>query len=132
MQSLTHTIDDRMQRFITQFGNLPSGARPLHDFDARQHGAKWVQRLLGKGVACSYVIGYQHADRWWTWFFERRSANSNAAHCEVWIVESYDSSGGGSSHAYCFLPRSGFWKRFEECAAPTADNPAPPISAAFE
>ncbi len=132
MQSFTYTVDERMQRFVSQLGNLPLGARRLHDFEARQHGAQWVQRLVGKGVACSYVIGYQHADCWWTWFFDRRSADSSPAHCEVWVVESYESTGLGSSHTYCFIPHSGSWKRFADCRGPTTESAAPPTSAAFE
>ncbi len=110
MHSEFLTIDHRLESFVAQFGKLPDCARRLADYEARQHGASWIRRLLGKGVACSYVIGYAHHNQWWTWCFDKRVENSEAPNdVEVWSVEAYDSRGESWTDVFRYNIADGRW-----------------------
>lgn len=99
-----------MEDFVAVFGELPDGACKLRDYDARYHSDTWIQRLLGEGIVCDYVVGYQLEDKWWTFCFDRREEVS-ADDEEVWVVEGYDSAGGSSRESYLYCPALGWWRR---------------------
>lgn len=108
--STSRAIEQRMEDFVTVFGDVPRSARKLEDYEARHHSDTWIQRLLGKGLACHYVIGYQLADTWWTFCFDRRDT-SNAGDEEVWVVEAYDSAGTSWRGNFLYRPSLAQWRR---------------------
>ena len=99
-----------MEDFVAVFGNVLRGARKLADYDARHHSDIWIQRLLGEGIACDYVIGYQLDEKWWTFCFERRQG-SYGADDEAWAVEAYDSNGGSWRGNFLYSPTLARWRR---------------------
>lgn len=112
MREIVNTIDHRMESFIARFGEIPPEAQRLTDAEARQHGASWVQRVLGKGLACAYVSGYAVEDDWWTFCFERdRAPGPGRGNAEVWTVEGYDSRGGGWRERFHYWPDIDLWQR---------------------
>jgi hypothetical protein len=105
------TIDSRMESFADACGLIPPGAHRLLDHEARHHGAEWIRRLLGKGLACDYVIGYAHGESWWTFCFDRKSQDDVADLCtEVWRIEGYDSIGRGWSDTFKYWPDFDRWQ----------------------
>jgi hypothetical protein len=100
-----------MTEFVACFGGLPRGARKLEDYEAKQHEDIWVQRLIGEGVICHYVIGYHLDNRWWTFCFDRREEAMDDRDNELWVVEAYDSQGVSSRDAFLYSPSSGKWRR---------------------
>ena len=118
-----------MEDFVAVFGALPEGARKLQDYEARYHSDIWIQRLLGEGVACNYVIGYQLGDRWWTYCFDRREA-SNGSDEEAWVIEAYDSAGRSSRERYLYCPALARWRRApaeEQLPGSQANSGAAPL-----
>src|SRR5262245_31060144 len=105
------TVEQRMESFVTSFGDVPATARKLQDYDARNHRDMWVQRLLGEGIVCHYVIGYTVEDQWWTFCFDRNDEASIEGEEERWIVESYDSLGGSWRHSFTYDVSLGLWRR---------------------
>lgn len=100
-----------MESFADSCGVIPIGARRLLDHDAREHGAEWIRRLLGKGIGCDYVIGYALGKSWWTFCFGRRTQYEMPAEgAEVWRVEAYDSIGRGWSDTFKYWPGSDRWQ----------------------
>jgi hypothetical protein len=105
------TIDARMESFADSCGVLPVEAHRLQDHEARDHGAQWIRRLLGKGIACDYVIGYARGQSWWTFCFDRRMRDEVAAHgAEIWRIEAYDSIGRGWSDTFRYWPELDRWQ----------------------
>jgi hypothetical protein len=105
------SIDTRMESFVASCGLVPAEARRLRDDEARAHGAPWIQRLLGKGIACEYVVGYATDTSWWTFCFERRPASETPGQgAEVWRVESYDSAGRGWSDVFKYWVEIDQWQ----------------------
>ena len=105
---------------MTHVGEVPSDARRLADFEAHEHRATWVRRVLGKGI-CSYVTGYTLADRWWTYCFERVTPSALPLHrtpppdeVELWSIEAYDSSGSSWTETYHYDLLANQWKQSEE------------------
>jgi hypothetical protein len=114
------TVDHRMESFVAAFGNVPPGARRLDDAEARDHWATWIRRLLGKGIACQYVIAYQQGELWWTFCFERELDRELPVEDdelpiddddELWTVEAYDSAGHSWRHTFRFDPHLSAWGR---------------------
>jgi hypothetical protein len=99
-----------MEDFVAAFGDLPDCACKLPDYEARYHRDIWVQRLLGEGIACDYVIGYQLGGRWWTFCFDRREALSSGDE-ELWVIEAYDSDGGSWRGCFQYCAESRLWRR---------------------
>ncbi len=109
------TIDHRMESFANSFGGVPPKARRLDDSEANVHGATWIRRLLGKGIACQYVIGYQLGERWWTFCFEREVRPAiGTGDEERWTVEAYSSLGQSWCETFRFDPDSVMWMRAPE------------------
>jgi hypothetical protein len=105
------TIDSLMENFVDSSGVVPIGARRLFDYEARSHAAPWLRRLLGRGVACDYVIGYACGQSWWTFCFDRRpELESDAEEAEVWKIEAYDSIGRGWTDTFKFWSESDRWQ----------------------
>ena len=125
------TIDQRMESFVAHIGEVPPDARRLADFEARQHRAPWVRRVLGKGI-CSYVIGYTLADRWWTYCLERvPSAAPHASedtlpaeNVEIWSVEAYDSSGRSWTRTYWYDSWDSHWQVDSESVPVSGEHAA--------
>jgi hypothetical protein len=112
MREIVNTIDHRMESFIARFGEIPAEARRLSDAEARTHTAPWIQRVLGKGLACAYVSGYVVANDWWTFCFERgKAAEPGRGNAEVWTVEAYDSRGVGWCERFNYWPDLDLWQR---------------------
>jgi hypothetical protein len=106
------TVDHRMQSLVAAFGNVPADARRLQDAEAQEHGATWIRRMLGKGIACHYVIAYQHGERWWSFCFEREPELSpTTPDGEVWTVEAYDSDGKSWCGTFQFHSQLSLWER---------------------
>jgi hypothetical protein len=107
------TLDERMERFVADFGRVPPEARRLEDFEARNHEATWIRRLLGQGISCNYVIAYAHESQWWTFCFTREQEQRAEAsgQAEVWLVEAYDSTGHSWSDTFAYAPIAGRWYR---------------------
>jgi hypothetical protein len=104
-----------MESFATSFGCVPSEARRLEDSAAREHEATWIRRILGKGIAGQYVIGYQLGDRWWTFCFERDVRHiAETGDDELWAVEAYDSLGRSWCDTFRFDPDNALWERAPE------------------
>jgi hypothetical protein len=99
-----------MEDFVAAFGDLPEAARKLQDYEARQHGVIWIQRLLGSGVVCDYVIGYQLGEEWWTFCFDRKELTIDGEE-EMWVVERYDSGGSSSKGCFAYSCALGLWTR---------------------
>jgi hypothetical protein len=106
------TIDHRMESFIAWHGEVPPEAKRLEDFEARAHAASWIRRLIGKGIACSYVIGCQLGERWWTFCFERseRAEYPIPEGAERWCVEAYKHDGQSWSENYYYWPAGRRWR----------------------
>lgn len=105
------SIDHRMELFVRQFGALPESAQRLRDWEAREHRAFWIRRLLGKGIG-SYVIAYGHGDEWWTWCFERHLEGlAPGCNLEEWRVERYESSGASGIASFYFNVALESWIR---------------------
>ena len=104
------TIEQRMEDFVAAFGDLPDGACRLQDYEARYHSDIWIQRLLGEGIACDYVIGYQFEGKWWTFCFDRRKT-PNSGDQELWVVEAYDSDGRSWRGRFLYRPDLALWRR---------------------
>jgi hypothetical protein len=111
-----------MESFAAQIGEVPLKARRLADFEAQEHRAQWVRRVLGQGI-CSYVIGYTFDDRWWTYCFERVLASASPYSAEpaptsdeeeLWSIEAYDSSGHSWTETYCYDTVTGRWHKNHE------------------
>jgi hypothetical protein len=113
--ALDMTVDHRMESFVTVFGDVPPEAHRLDDSEARHHGATWIRRLLGKGIACQYVIAYQHRERWWTFCFEREPDPAVETEAdELWTIEAYDSTGRSWCDIFRFDPLASIWQRAAE------------------
>ena len=105
------TIDARMESFVASCGVIPVGARRLLDDDARAHAAPWIQRLIGKGIACEYVVGYALGASWWTLCFDRRShLDAEGEGSEVWRIEAYDSIGRGWTDTFKYWREFDWWQ----------------------
>lgn len=110
-------IDSRMESFADACGMIPAEAHRLLDHEARNHGAEWIRRLLGKGIACEYVIGYAREESWWTFCFDRRTQAEVADEgAEVWRIEAYDSIGGGWSETFKYWPSLDQWQYHQALA----------------
>jgi hypothetical protein len=97
-----------MRSFVAWYGEVPPGAARLEDADARCHAAGWIRRTLGKGVAGSYVIGFEAEDgQWWTLFFDRDV--SHVVGWEVWVVEAYAFDGTSWTNSFVYLPDEDRW-----------------------
>src|SRR4051812_39046877 len=123
------TVEERMEEFVALFGDVPRDARKLEDYEAKQHQDIWVQRLIGEGIACHYVIGYQLSDSWWTFCFDRRDEVPNAGDDEFWVIEAYDSEGGSWCRGFLYSPASMQWMRAPAELLPTVRHPHRPASA---
>lgn len=86
-----NSIDQRLEDFVAQFGEVPVTARKLEDYEARDHRNPWIQRLLGEGIVGQFVLVYQLEERWWTFCFDRREHTGVDA--QTWTVEAYRSDG---------------------------------------
>jgi hypothetical protein len=105
------TIDSRMESFAEACGLIPAEAHRLVDHEAWNHDAEWIRRLLGKGIACEYVIGYARDERWWTFCFDRKTeAEVVDEGAEVWRIEAYDSIGHGWSETFKYWPDFDQWQ----------------------
>ena len=121
------TVDRRMESFVAAFGDVTAEARRLDDVEAHDHWATWIRRLIGKGIACQYVIAYQHRERWWTFCFERDCEPELATEDdERWTVEAYDSTGQSWCHTFRFDPHYSDWAR----VADSPRVPSPPTKRA--
>jgi hypothetical protein len=85
------SIDQRLEGFVAQYGEVPRTARKLEDYEARDHHNPWIQRLLGEGIVGQYVLVYQLGEKWWTFCFDRRDRTAPSE--ETWTVEAYRSDG---------------------------------------
>lgn len=105
------SIDRRMQSFTGWRGEVPPEAKRLEDFEARGHAAPWVRLNIGKGIACAYVIGFQHGKAWWTYFFERIDKDNAPGAPERWRIEAYNSQGRSWTDDFLCWPLEHRWKR---------------------
>jgi hypothetical protein len=105
------SIDDRLESFVAWRGEVPPEATRVEDFEARPHVATWVQRHIGNGIAAAYVIGFQHADAWWTYFFDRIDDEHTPQDAERWHVEAYDSQCRSWSEDFRYWPPQARWVR---------------------
>jgi hypothetical protein len=94
------SVEGRMRSFVAWHGEVPADAARLEDFEARNHAAAWVRRVVGNGIARSYIIAFAAGDAWWTYLFEREAAQLPEG-VEQWLIEGYNHS-GQSSTARCF------------------------------
>jgi hypothetical protein len=108
---MAKTLEQRMEELVALYGDVPRGARRLQDYDAKHHQDIWVQRLLGEGIACHYVLGYQLGNKWWTFCFDRREEASNGADEELWVVEAYGSDGKSWRRSFLYSHASMQWTR---------------------
>lgn len=99
-----------MEDFVAVFGGVPHAARKLQDYDARLHSDTWIQRLLGEGISCHYVIGYQFEEHWWTFCFDRREESWEGSNEELWVVEAYDSFGESRRNSFLYEPQLLVWR----------------------
>jgi hypothetical protein len=104
-----------MESFIAWHGEVPPEAKRLREFEARDHGATWIRRLVGKGVACSYVIGYELGNQWWTFVFERadRTEYEIPEGAERWSVEAYKHDSSSWTKNYFYWPADGRWRHVQ-------------------
>ena len=98
-----------MQSFVRWHGQLPRDAKPIEDFQAREHAAAWIRRNVGDGVGGTYVIGYVLRDCWWTLFFDRVDAIAREG-VEAWKVESYGHDGRSWSGRFYYWPDLVRWR----------------------
>ena len=98
------SIDQRLERIVAQFGEVPGTARKLEDYEARDHRNPWIQRLLGEGIVCHYVLVYQLEEKWWTFCLDRRDRTDAGE--ETWIAEAYSSDGLSSRKTFLYNPTS--------------------------
>jgi hypothetical protein len=117
------TIEERMEDFVARFGDVPRGAHKLEDYQAKHHQDIWIQRLIGEGIACHYVIGYQLDDGWWTFCFDRRDESPDSSDDEFWVVEAYDSDGGSWCQGFLYSAVSAQWTRASADLLATARHP---------
>jgi hypothetical protein len=120
---MAKTIEDRMEELVALCGDVPRDAHKLEDYEARHHQDIWVQRLIGEGITCHYVVGYQLDDRWWTFCFDRREEAWEAADDEFWVVEAYDSDGGSWCQGFLYSPVSMQWTHAPAELLTTARHP---------
>jgi hypothetical protein len=101
-----------MESFVAWHGHVPTEAKCLDDLEARTHGAPWIRRLIGKGLACSYVIGYALGQQWWTLCFERETGDDNPTPegAESWRIEAYDHDGISWTGQYYYWPAEDRWR----------------------
>jgi hypothetical protein len=101
-----------MESFIAWNGEVPPEAKRLEDSDARTHAAPWIRRLIGKGLACTYVIGYALGQCWWTLCFEREKRHENVIPegAESWRIEAYDHNGISWTSNYYYWPDENRWR----------------------
>lgn len=104
------TIDSRMESFVASSGVVPAEARRLEDFEARRHAATWIQRLIGRGIACHQVVGYALGNSWWTFCFDHQAGLERTEDTEVWRVEAYDSIGRGWRDTFTYSLDTGQWR----------------------
>lgn len=94
------------------FGGLPPDAHRLQDFECNRHDASWIRRVLGKGIAGNYVIGYMRGDEWWTFCFDRQVTSVDGDDAdEVWLIEAYDSAGNSWNGLFNYVLEAGRWYR---------------------
>jgi hypothetical protein len=105
------TIEQRMDDFVACFGGVPRGARKLADYEARQHHDIWIQRLVGEGLACHYVVAYYLDDKWWTFCFDRKDEAADEGEEELWVIEAYDSRGASWRDSFLYSPSLVRWRR---------------------
>lgn len=114
-----YSIDHRMESFIAWHCQVPPEAKRLEDFEARTHGTPWIRRLIGKGLACTYVIGYALGQSWWTLCFERQKPNEDVTPegAENWCIEAYDHSGITWTGQYYYWPAENRWRHalYQSC-----------------
>lgn len=103
------SIDQRLTDFVIQFGGIPPAARKLEDYQARDHSSPWIQRLLGEGVACHYVMVYQLGEEWWTFCFDRREYLERGEE-ECWIIEAYSFDGTSWRETALYDAAHGEWQ----------------------
>jgi hypothetical protein len=103
------SIDQRLEQFVAQFGDVPRAARKLEDYEARDHSNPWIQRLLGEGLACHYVLVYQLQDNWWTFCLDRRHRTEGGD--ETWVVEAYSSDGLSWRNTFLYDQACDQWRR---------------------
>jgi len=101
-----------MESFIAWDGQVPPKAKRLEDSEARTHAAPWIRRLIGRGLARTYVIGYALGQCWWTLCFERgnRGENVTAEGAESWWIEAYDHNGISWTGNYYYWPLENRWR----------------------
>jgi hypothetical protein len=105
------SIDRRMQSFVQWRGEVPPEAKRLEDFEARGHTAPWVRFNIGEGIVASYVVGFQHGDGWWTYFFERIEREDAPGGAERWRIEAYNSQGRSWTDDFLCWPLEHRWSR---------------------
>jgi hypothetical protein len=116
------TIQQRMEDLVACFGGVPRGARKLEDYEARQHHDIWIQRMVGEGLACHYVVAYHLDHEWWTFCFDRRDESEHEGEDELWVVEGYDSSGRSWRDGFLYRAASGKWRRAPAALAQAGAN----------
>ena len=118
--SIPTSIDTRLELFARQFGDIPEQARRLSDHEAQEHRAVWIRRVLGKGLSSTYVIGYIHEEKWWTWCFEPVSNTQLQPALTQWRIERYDSAGRSATGSFCFDSVQLRWSRcvLDSCSSP--------------
>jgi hypothetical protein len=100
-----------MHSFVTWHGGVPAEAQRLEDFEAREHAAIWVRRILGKGIVQGYAAGYQLGECWWTLIFERTSRYTPYPEgAERWHLEAYDHNGRSWIGNYYYWPAQDRWR----------------------
>jgi hypothetical protein len=107
--ALVDAVDQRMQAFVRWYGEVPSEAKLLEDFDAKRHAAVWVRRTVGNGIAGAYVVAYQLGGRWWTLFFDRTSDWAPEG-AENWSIEAYSNTSASWIQEYYYWPAEGTWR----------------------
>jgi hypothetical protein len=105
---VARSIEHRMRSFVAWHGEVPADAARVEDSAARSHAVGWIRRNLGKGVAGSYVIGFEADDgQWWTLFFDRDI--SYVVGWEVWVVEGYAFDGTSWTDSFVYMPDEDRW-----------------------
>ena len=105
------SIDRRMQSFVAWYGEVPTEATRIEDFEARQDAASWIRRNIGVGIVHGYVIGYKLDNRWWTLFFEHTYGSYTPPEgAERWHIEAYDYNGKSWIGNYYYWPAENRWR----------------------
>jgi hypothetical protein len=105
------SIDHRMQSFVRWRGEVPPEAKRLEEFEAGGHAAPWVRLNIGEGIAGAHVIGFEHGDAWWTYFFERLDRDDTPGGAERWRIEAYNSQARSWTDDFLCWPSEHLWKR---------------------